>query len=154
MKFLIFVLMMVGLCACDAVDFTIPHHDMPGRMVIFPAVYAETQQSHYIVGEPVDAYWSPSIGNAMTMERVAMAQLREDDRMQSKVDMLPHGYWRQITGVTIDGEDYVFAVYSCMAFEDWREQWIGIDDGGNCFFEVLYHPATDEITRLYIHGDA
>ena len=157
MKIMVFALMLV-LSACNFmdIDFDIPHHDMPPRMVIFHETSEAAQNASFIIGnsEPIDGTWTPSIDDVMDLERALPDRLRENSIAAPIADEVVNSYWRQFSGIVQDGKPYIVASYSCMEFERWQEQWIFVMDGGECFFELTYDPETGTFPWLYVHGFA
>lgn len=70
------------------------------------------------------------------------------------------GYYGQIWGVTEKGIKTIRLSFSCSkeAFDvdkpGWTQQAIEVDDGGDCFFQVDFDPATSTYSRFRVNGDA
>ncbi|MEO8797925.1 MAG: hypothetical protein ABI551_08580 [Polyangiaceae bacterium] len=70
------------------------------------------------------------------------------------------GYYGQIWGVTDHGTRKLRLNFSCskQAFDidkpGWTQQAIMVDDGGDCFFQVDFDPATSTYSRFRVNGDA
>lgn len=70
-------------------------------------------------------------------------------------DRWPDDYVRQYVGFVRDDTRYVYVNALCpVDFLDWRSQPIMVDDGGPCFFSVVYDPATGDFLDLMINGVA
>jgi len=63
------------------------------------------------------------------------------------------GYNRRYVGI-VRGEQRLIEISGfCDSFRDWQGP-VGVDDGGDCFFDAWYDPETDAITRVSINGVA
>jgi hypothetical protein len=68
-------------------------------------------------------------------------------------DELP-AYHRQYGGVEVDGKAQIYANFFCRDIGiDWHVQPVSVDDGGRCFFQVLFDPVTGTFSHLIINGD-
>ncbi len=69
-------------------------------------------------------------------------------------------YYGQIWGVTDHGRRKLRLNFSCakQTFDvdkpGWTQQAIVVADGGDCFFQVDFDPATSTYSRLRVNGDA
>ncbi len=67
------------------------------------------------------------------------------------------GYKRQYFGFTIAGKKQILLNAFCDAGgpkDYWRSQIVFVLDGGECYFQVSYDPATKLFTSLSINGEA
>lgn len=64
-------------------------------------------------------------------------------------------YKRQYLGIVEAGEKIIYANFFCSSFdENWHEQLVIILDGGDCYFQLKYNPATDEFFGFSVNGEA
>ena len=67
-------------------------------------------------------------------------------------------YYRQYAGIVQDGRHLIYANFFCPQYldrvaVDWQREWIQVDDGGACFFQVLFEPSTGEYVQLSVNGE-
>jgi len=68
-------------------------------------------------------------------------------------------YHRQFAGVRLENGDKVIWI-NCFCYVDnefirkWKEQFIMVDDGGNCFFNVKVNLNTKQYYDLMVNGNA
>ena len=64
-------------------------------------------------------------------------------------------YKRQYIGIVRKGRKVIFINFFCDAFNsDWKTVPVVVDDGGDCFFNVLYDPGSATFSELRINGVA
>jgi hypothetical protein len=64
-------------------------------------------------------------------------------------------YKRQYLGILENGEQIIYANFFCDAtFEEWRQEFVLVNDGGDCFFQVKYNVATGEFYDFSVNGEA
>ncbi len=59
-------------------------------------------------------------------------------------------YWGEVQ----DGKQMIFVNAFCTDIPNWRTQQVLVLDGGDCFFNVLYDPATKTFSHLSVNGEA
>lgn len=72
------------------------------------------------------------------------------------------GYRRQVFGIVVDGEQWLFVSFLPGAdwdsfgdnYEDWMERPIEVSDGGFWFWSIQFTPSTGEYQGLDSHGYA
>lgn len=127
--------------------------------VIFAAQNAANQGLDLWFNVPAEDYWTPSEEEVVALEEGLAAYLQEEagERYPRIWQELPT-YKRQYAGVVVEGEREILGVFFCASnvdfFEDWEERVVAVDDGGDCFFELRYNPATDTFHDLSVHGEA
>lgn len=108
--------------------------------------------------QPVE-YWTPSEENVLDIEEGLSSFLQENgDRFYSPgtpVWERLDEYNGQYVGVILDGKQIIYANYFCdSAGKDWKEDFIIVMDGGDCFFQFKYNPETGEFFDLQVNGMA
>ena len=65
-------------------------------------------------------------------------------------------YKRQYVGLeTRAGKRYVYANFLCrVRGERWKTQPVQVDDGGDCYLQLFFEPASGRYVELMINGDA
>jgi hypothetical protein len=64
-------------------------------------------------------------------------------------------YKRQYIGIMRKGRKVIFVNFFCDALNmNWKAAPVVVEDGGDCFFNVLYDPASAAFSDLRINGDA
>ena len=64
-------------------------------------------------------------------------------------------YKRQYLGIVEAGEEIIYANFFCKSLnESWHEQLVTVMDGGDCYFQLKYNPATGEFFDFSVNGEA
>ncbi|MCB0032148.1 MAG: hypothetical protein KDE28_29765 [Anaerolineales bacterium] len=64
-------------------------------------------------------------------------------------------YTRQFRGITVEDQPVLNVGYFCdVDVTELQMYWVMVDDGGDCYFDFNYNPATGEILHLTVNGDA
>jgi hypothetical protein len=64
-------------------------------------------------------------------------------------------YKRQYMGIVRNGRKVIFSNFFCQSFDiDWKTTPVAVDDGGDCFFTVLYDPGSAVFSDLRVNGEA
>ena len=64
-------------------------------------------------------------------------------------------YKRQYIGIVRNGRKVIFSNFFCQSFDiDWKLTPVAVDDGGDCFFTVLYDSTSATFSALQINGEA
>jgi hypothetical protein len=66
----------------------------------------------------------------------------------------PERYFRQYVPIRQEGRKLLYVNAFCEAPSYWHTQLVIVDDGGSCFWQALYDPATDTYSHLTINGRA
>jgi hypothetical protein len=100
--------------------------------------------------------WTPDRASVLKMEEkidayLKKAALKRSPALWSKLAK----YKRQYVGVVRNNQRLIFSNFFCDAFDvDWKTKPIAVEDGGDCFFTVLYDPASAAFSELRINGEA
>lgn len=159
------VCVMFLLTSCSIADFfTMAHpntHIQTRKFdgVIFTARNAANVGLGYEFNDPIIDYWTPSEEQVTLLESglesFLQATLASDPRVDGILQKLER-YQRQYFGVTFnEGEPLIYANYFCQdLFDYWLESYVAVMDGGDCFFQLLYNPVTQEFSNLRVNGYA
>jgi hypothetical protein len=69
----------------------------------------------------------------------------------------PEGYFRQYAGIVLDGHRIVYLNALCERAGNkyetyWRERFVIVFDGGDCYWNVRYDPETRQFSNLMVNG--
>lgn len=53
-----------------------------------------------------------------------------------------------------EGHRVLFMNAFCSGGPDWQRAWVEVDDGGACYFQVLFDLTTGQVLEFNINGDA
>ncbi len=114
----------------------------------------------YAVGEDVIGVWTPTNDDVLALETALVTALQAMSRWEAPEILASlRQYLRQYLGVVVKGQRLILANFDrCSQLEDGQLEASFIpflpEDGGSCFLEVLFDPATQTFPRIYIHGQA
>ncbi|UJR80185.1 hypothetical protein [Sandaracinus amylolyticus] len=105
------------------------------------------------------ASWTPSPADVLALERGLEAYLTSRGEL-GLAGRWPRD-WRQYTGIeTEGGSRLVIGSFACRLDgppelqRAFREHWISVNDGGDCFFTVHWDATRETFTALTKNGDA
>ncbi len=103
----------------------------------------------------VSGYWMPSEGDTRAFE-VALAPYLIFNMPSLAERLVTEDYHAQYVGVIIQETPLIFGNYFCHIIPqvDWQQEFYIIADGGACFFNILYDPATGSFLRLQVNGES
>jgi hypothetical protein len=100
--------------------------------------------------------WTPGRSDVLKLEEKLESYLKKAAAKRSPTlwsKLAP--YKRQYIGIMRNGRKVIFTNFFCNAFEvDWKTKPVVVDDGGDCFFNVLYDPVSTTFSDLQINGEA
>lgn len=110
----------------------------------------------WLHGDEILTGWEPTADDIAALEAALPGFLKTAP--QAKPDLwerLPT-YKRQYAGfIDATGHTFILVNAFCDAsFADWQSEPVLVLDGGDCFFQVDYDPATGLFSRLMINGEA
>ncbi len=100
--------------------------------------------------------WTPGRTDVLKLERgiesfLKKAAPKESQDLWTKI----RTYKRQYVGITRKGRKAIFVNFFCGTFDlSWKDAPVVVEDGGDCFFNVLYDPASAAFSDLRINGEA
>jgi hypothetical protein len=101
-------------------------------------------------------FWTPSRLEIRSLERALPDFLTAHwpPRRGPMVDLSK--YKAQYFGVSRDGKKLIFINAFCDEFAqrnpDWANRFVGVADGGSCFFYLFYDPSTNSLSDLYVNS--
>jgi hypothetical protein len=103
-------------------------------------------------------YWTPTDEDILSLEGKLESFLRqnaESFRRQPPVWEQLDNYKRQYVGLTIKGKPVIYGNFFCTDTGlDWKEEWIFVLDGGDCFFQLQFDVESGTLTALMVNGEA
>lgn len=122
------------------------------RQKTFRAYEAEEEQLAVFADVHVDDYWTPPEVDTNAMNSVLVRYL---ESVEPELLEKYKGYKHQYFGYIMDGKKYIYGNYFCDDFgQNWRQTFIVVMDGGDCFFQAIYDVDEVKIVELYINGEA
>jgi hypothetical protein len=100
--------------------------------------------------------WTPGRTDVLKLEKGIESFLKKaaPKRSQDLWTKIPT-YKRQYVGITRKGRKVIFVNFFCDAFNsNWKAAPVVVEDGGDCFFNVLYDPTAAAFSDLRINGEA
>lgn len=125
---------------------------------IFSAQQAKEINLTAELGHP-DDYWTPTENDVLALETGLIPYLKEHSNLFHNPSQPVWGhldqYHRQYLGYSSEGREFIYANYFCNTHGvDWKEEFIFVMDGGECYFQIKYDPASGEFFDLTINGEA
>jgi len=119
---------------------------------------AEAERAYAHVPDLGDPYWRPTADEVNLARRGLARYLRrsDDPRARQIADKLGD-YALQFVGVDgADGAPLMVINGFCDPAQrpDWRTTWVGVDDGGICYFQAYWERPTRKFRGISINGDA
>ena len=102
---------------------------------------------------PIDGVWTPTSADVAAFEAGLEAYLTA--HVPAYANGLPkklHSYKRQWAGVTAGGKRKLYGNFFCREQPGWKESLIGVDDGGDCYFQIFYDVDTKTYVDLMVNG--
>ncbi len=128
--------------------------------VVFSAEQVEAQHTgDYTVFPNPTGYWTPTDADIVALEahlESFLAENMERFRREPPIESWLPDYGRQYFGFERDGEQFIYGNFLCARdlLIDHPDEIAIVMDGGDCFFQLHYHPATQEFSNLMVNGDA
>jgi hypothetical protein len=132
-------------------------HDFDG--VSFAADHAAQMGLEFYFNDPITGYWTPTEAQVIALEAeletFLRASLSPDEYGYEIIDSLAF-YKRQYLGIRFEGgEPLIYANFFCSdTFDYWLDFLVAVEDGGECFFQVMYAPTEGILSNLRINGVA
>jgi len=157
---LVLILLLITLPSCNSKS-----EEQTNRLVrtsSFEGVIFTQQNAELlnrILGDnTISAYWTPSQADVIALESGL------NNYLQSVATRFPQGppseerlseYHRQYLGIIEEGRRVIYANYFCEdGNQDWENQFVMVQDGGICFFQLKFEVGTSRYYDLQINGEA
>jgi hypothetical protein len=125
--------------------------------VIFSQQNAEAL-SRFAGGNTVSGYWTPTQADVIALETGL------NNYLKSVASLFPQEpptkerlseYHRQYLGIIEDGKQVIYANFFCEdANQDWKNQYVIVQDGGSCYFQLKFEVGASRYYDLHINGEA
>jgi len=130
--------------------------EIPGA--IFSKEKTEEFASKLLVtGELTPPFWTPKIEEVRALEKLLPEFVRKNAPQNGKPIGTISKYKRQYFGITKNGKKQIYINAFCEQYwsqkEDWRSKFVFVFDGGNCYFQILFDPTTNEFTNFVVNGE-
>ncbi len=135
----------------------VPQPQDSANAVIFNA--AQTTASLDAVGGNITGTWQPTPDDVAQLEADLPTFLMGAEhpwlRAEPPIWERAPRYKRQYLGIVEDGTRLIYANFFCTAGdESWRETFVFVMDGGDCYFQLKYNPQTHEFTAFSVNGES
>ena len=105
-----------------------------------------------------DAFWVPSADDILNLEERLPGYLSQNSHefnRQPPVWERLDEYQRQYVGFELGGEQFIYGNYFCHSMRiNWRQDWVSVDDGGDCYFQVEYEIEGGLFIMLHVNGES
>jgi hypothetical protein len=151
---LLFLIMLINSGCTLVITPPPPPETVPNGVIFTPD---QTKANLDVIGNGVEDAWTPSAGDVAKLDAALPDFLANADNPFLDADppmaeRLPD-YMRQYLGIVENGEKLIFANYFCTINDmDWHKEYVFVLDGGDCFFQVKFNPATGEFSDLSVNG--
>jgi hypothetical protein len=118
------------------------------RFVLLPASEA--------ILVPNAGTWRPTKADIDGLEArlQELSRVKAEDRSAGQITVdHPRQYFRQYVAVIREGRKLIFVNAFCdeVQFPDWHQRLVVVFDGGSCYWQALYEPATHRFSALLVH---
>jgi hypothetical protein len=105
-----------------------------------------------------DSFWTPSVEAVLKLEENVAAYLSQNSYAffyQPPVWERLDEYQRQYIGLERGGEKIIYGNFFCdNGGPDWRQEFVFVIDGGECYFQVEYDVKSGLFIKLRVNGEA
>jgi hypothetical protein len=109
-------------------------------------------------GAEIEGYWTPTEQDILLLEENLPSFLLENStsfRRKPPVWEQLDTYKRQYAGLIMNGRKIIYGNFFCSdPGTDWKEEWLFVMDGGDCFFQLQFDVASGTFSGLMVNGDA
>lgn len=117
--------------------------------VIVPAA----KGAEFYMGEhgPAQSYWTPTVREVLELASALREQIYQKNK---SIGSRLQEYRFHVVGLKRGSQRLLFVNAFCEAYEGWQQHALGVEDGGDCYFQLTFDPAAKSITRLTVNGEA
>lgn len=147
----------LGTSACTLTITPPPPAQRSSNGVIFTV--EQTEEYRTWLDTQVEDVWLPTDADVAALEAALPSFLRTAEHPWLRPDppiweRLPD-YQRQYLGIIENGEQVIHANFFCDTLGiDWQEEYVLVEDGGDCFFRVKYQVERGEFYDFDVNGEA
>jgi hypothetical protein len=143
------------LISCSGTATLTPATEIPG--ILFSQERTEASASKLPVsGKLTPAFWTPTVEQVLTLEEDLCIYVREKTHYNRSTIGDLSRYKRQYLGITRNGMRKIYVNAFCddywLKTKDWLYDFILVLGGGDCYFQILYDPITNEFSDFVING--
>ncbi len=110
-----------------------------------------------VTGELTPPFWTPRVEQVRALEKLLPEFIRKNIPKNRKPIGTLSKYKRQYLGITRNGKMQIYINGFCEQYwsrgKDWQSRFVFVLDGGNCYFQILFDPTTNEFTNFLINGE-
>lgn len=150
----LFTLSMVFVFLLGALTVYSGGKSMNPNSIIFSA--EDTEKIGYIFGGEAP-FWTPTKDEVQELEAMLPKYLKLHPPIDDKPVKSVLEYGLQYFGVTIKDQKLIYLNAFCnpSKFDHrWEKEFILVRDGGSCYFQVYFNPASKEFIHLHYNGQA
>jgi hypothetical protein len=129
--------------------------------VLLPSSETDAYIKYYLVDAKATVQsWSPSQVDldGLKANLPHISDLKESVPGPGRRIDNPNKYFRQYLAIVLSGKKQIFVNAMCEPVgdgsDDWRRHLQIVYDGGECFWQAFYDPATQKFSNLIINGRA
>jgi hypothetical protein len=112
-------------------------------------VVLTTQPPH---GVATQGTWNPSTSDIAKAESsISQIATLPENHLSNHIDH-PQRDFKQYVPIRQAGRNLLYVNGFCKAPSYWRTQLVIVWDGGSCYWQALYDPATDKYSDLTVNG--
>jgi hypothetical protein len=144
--------------AASAATSTIPVNQVIKTATYEGVIIAAEQADEFLyslTGRQAMTTWTPTPADIAGLETAIGPYLQ--DAAQERSPTLWQKittYQRQYIGFVDKERRLIYVNFFCTPFADWQTTPVLVLDGGDCFFQVIYDPASGDFSDLLINGEA
>jgi hypothetical protein len=105
-----------------------------------------------------DSFWTPSEDDILILEEKLGGYLSQNISLFNYHEPVWErlgDYQRQYIGIQSDGSKIIYGNYFCDNHgKNWRQEFVSVLDGGNCYFQVEYDIQQGDFTMLMVNGES
>ena len=105
-----------------------------------------------------DDFWAPSVSDVLKLEEKIDEYLSQNSNLfyrQPPVWERLDEYQRQYIGFERGGKQIIYGNYFCDSTgKNWRQEFVFVFDGGDCFFQVEYDVESGTFIKLWVNGES
>jgi hypothetical protein len=155
---ILIVILFCGVIACSLAGCAAPAST--DTWAVIPEGRAEEMGigTWLLNGAEIEGYWTPTAGDIRLLEENLASFLQANAtsfRREPPVWERLENYKRQYAGLVMNGKRVIYGNFFCSEPEPgWKEEWLFVMDGGDCFFQLQFDVANSTFSGLTVNGDA
>jgi hypothetical protein len=111
-----------------------------------------------IVDELTPPFWTPKLEQVRALEKLLPQYVRTTiPKNRGPIGTISK-YKRQYFGITKNRKKQIYVNAFCEQYwsqkNDWQSKFVFVLGGGNCYFQILFDPTTNEFTNFVINSES